>query len=86
MKCRVCACTDLFACPGGCSWWCAEICSACVETAEISLGIDGEDLVDVVEHQVARKGDAFPFFVAILRAEQGDVRGGDGIPFGSVKA
>jgi hypothetical protein len=33
-RCRVCGCTDDRACEGGCSWIEADLCSACVETAE----------------------------------------------------
>lgn len=28
-KCRVCGCTELTACPGGCSWIEQDLCSAC---------------------------------------------------------
>jgi hypothetical protein len=31
MACRVCGCSELDACPGGCSWVGPGICSACVE-------------------------------------------------------
>lgn len=27
--CRECGCTDRYACPGGCSWAAADLCSAC---------------------------------------------------------
>jgi hypothetical protein len=27
--CRVCGCTDLHACPGGCYWVAEDLCSAC---------------------------------------------------------
>lgn len=27
--CRVCACTDLASCPGGCSWVAPDLCSFC---------------------------------------------------------
>lgn len=29
-KCRVCGCTDIAACPGGCYWVEEDLCSACV--------------------------------------------------------
>lgn len=29
--CRVCGCSDVRACPGGCTWVAADLCSACVE-------------------------------------------------------
>lgn len=29
MRCEVCGCTDLHACPGGCSWVRPGLCSAC---------------------------------------------------------
>lgn len=28
-SCRVCGCTDEIACPGGCSWVSADLCSSC---------------------------------------------------------
>jgi len=28
-RCRKCGCTDMHACPGGCSWVDADLCSAC---------------------------------------------------------
>lgn len=28
--CRVCGCTDDWACPGGCAWVTADLCSACI--------------------------------------------------------
>ena len=28
-RCRVCGCTDRRACPGGCSWVEADLCSVC---------------------------------------------------------
>lgn len=31
-KCRVCGCTDFNACPGGCWWVEADLCSACADT------------------------------------------------------
>lgn len=33
MKCKFCSCTDARACPGGCSWFMPEVCSACAEAA-----------------------------------------------------
>jgi hypothetical protein len=30
-SCRVCGCTDEFACDGGCEWVEADLCSHCVE-------------------------------------------------------
>lgn len=30
-KCRVCGCTEMRACPGGCSWAAPNLCSRCVE-------------------------------------------------------
>jgi len=32
-KCRVCGCTDIQACPGGCYWVEDNLCSACAEMA-----------------------------------------------------
>jgi len=32
--CRVCGCTQERACPGGCYWVEADLCSACAETRE----------------------------------------------------
>jgi hypothetical protein len=32
--CRVCGCTDAQACPGGCSWAGADLCSACVSAPQ----------------------------------------------------
>lgn len=32
-RCRVCSCTDLQACPGGCSWVGADLCSSCATAA-----------------------------------------------------
>ncbi len=29
--CRVCGCTDSYACPGGCYWVDWDLCSACAE-------------------------------------------------------
>ena len=29
-RCRVCACTDCEACPGGCWWVEEDLCSSCV--------------------------------------------------------
>lgn len=31
--CRVCSCTDLQACPGGCSWAGPDLCSSCAAAA-----------------------------------------------------
>lgn len=33
-KCRVCGCTDERACPVGCSWIKADLCSVCAEFGE----------------------------------------------------
>jgi hypothetical protein len=33
-KCRVCGCTDISACPGGCYWVEDDLCSECVEVDE----------------------------------------------------
>lgn len=30
-KCRVCGCTDDYACPGGCYWVEPDLCSKCAE-------------------------------------------------------
>lgn len=32
-RCRVCGCTELQACPGGCSWAGADLCSSCAAAA-----------------------------------------------------
>lgn len=32
-RCRVCGCTDLCACEGGCSWVEPDLCSSCVDKA-----------------------------------------------------
>ncbi|MEY2161328.1 hypothetical protein [Rhodanobacter sp. FW106-PBR-LB-2-11] len=32
-SCRVCGCTESFACPGGCSWVEPDLCSACQSKA-----------------------------------------------------
>lgn len=29
-QCRVCGCTNAFACLGGCTWVAADLCSKCV--------------------------------------------------------
>ncbi len=34
-KCRICGCTDNCACPGGCYWVEEDLCSRCVEKAEM---------------------------------------------------
>ena len=34
--CRVCGCTDMHACEGGCSWVEDDLCSACVEPESLS--------------------------------------------------
>ena len=31
MKCRICGCDDMHACPGGCWWMAEELCSQCFE-------------------------------------------------------
>ena len=36
-RCRVCGCTGSTACPGGCYWAGADICSAC---ARVERGVD----------------------------------------------
>lgn len=41
-KCRVCGCTDIEACPGGCYWVEEDLCSECVETGE-EIEIEEED-------------------------------------------
>ena len=32
-RCRICGCTELQACPGGCSWVGADLCSSCAAAA-----------------------------------------------------
>lgn len=32
-RCRVCSCTELQACPGGCSWVGTDLCSSCATAA-----------------------------------------------------
>lgn len=35
-KCRICGCTDEHACPGGCFWVSANLCSQCgLDTAKL---------------------------------------------------
>lgn len=34
--CRVCGCTELNACPGGCCWVEEDLCSACVPEGEVA--------------------------------------------------
>ncbi len=46
-RCRVCSCTDLQACPGGCSWASADLCSSCAAAA----GADAESAMAVVVRQ-----------------------------------
>lgn len=51
--CRVCGCTDDRACPGGCYWVEADLCSVCVEdpidrarrisAEDLGWEMDGED-------------------------------------------
>lgn len=38
-KCRVCGCHDQQACPGGCWWVGADLCSACVKSAGNSITV-----------------------------------------------
>jgi hypothetical protein len=33
-RCRVCGCSDFFACKGGCSWVEEDLCSRCLEQME----------------------------------------------------
>lgn len=43
-KCRVCGCTDISACPGGCYWVEDDLCSECVEVdEEIEIEIEIEE-------------------------------------------
>lgn len=35
--CRACGCTDRYACPPGCGWVEADLCSACVPGVDLSL-------------------------------------------------
>ena len=35
-RCRVCACTELNACEGGCSWVAEDLCSRCVDPTAVS--------------------------------------------------
>ncbi|HGM6050898.1 TPA: helix-turn-helix domain-containing protein [Stenotrophomonas maltophilia] len=46
-RCRVCSCTDLQACPGGCSWVGADLCSSCATAA----GAGAEGTMAVVVRQ-----------------------------------
>jgi hypothetical protein len=34
VRCRVCGCTEIDACPVGCSWADGDLCSVCFEAAE----------------------------------------------------
>lgn len=47
--CRVCGCTDTHACPGGCWWVDADLCSACV-------GASGELPVSAAERLATEHG------------------------------
>lgn len=46
-RCRVCSCTDLQACPGGCSWVGPDLCSSCATAA----GAGAEGTMAVVARQ-----------------------------------
>ncbi|ENE2730594.1 TPA: helix-turn-helix domain-containing protein [Stenotrophomonas maltophilia] len=46
-RCRVCSCTDMQACPGGCSWAGPDLCSSCATAA----GAGAEGTMAVVAHQ-----------------------------------
>ncbi|PZS93767.1 helix-turn-helix domain-containing protein [Stenotrophomonas maltophilia] len=46
-RCRVCSCTDLQACPGGCSWAGPDLCSGCAAAA----GPNAESAMAVVARQ-----------------------------------
>lgn len=46
-RCRVCGCTEQQACPGGCSWAGADLCSSCAAAA----GPGAEDTMAVVVRQ-----------------------------------
>lgn len=35
VRCRVCGCTDVDACPNGCSWVEYDLCSVCAMAAEV---------------------------------------------------
>jgi hypothetical protein len=52
-SCRICGCTDLQACPGGCHWVAPDLCSACAldeeDTADLALPVD--DCVKPSGHQ-----------------------------------
>lgn len=58
-SCRLCGCTDSAACPGGCSWVEADLCSACCDRLATAARVEVADGVDAVafagdplEHQV----------------------------------
>lgn len=43
--CRVCGCTDLRACEGGCSWVTDDLCSRCAAETDIVADISIENMV-----------------------------------------
>lgn len=54
--CRVCGCTEQAACPGGCAWVEADLCSAC--RALLARGGEAELLRAYAEaHAGARRSD-----------------------------
>jgi len=46
-RCRICGCTELQACPGGCSWIDKDLCSSCAAAA----GVGAESAMAVVVRQ-----------------------------------
>lgn len=53
--CRACGCTETFACPDGCVWAEADLCSACVEDKEHVSWVVYAPGEDYPEHYIARR-------------------------------
>jgi hypothetical protein len=80
-SCRLCGCTDLKACRGGCVWVSDRLCSACLPSVEETL--DGLSLVagtehilraDIVRWTPDQRADAHAWAVALhLRASDNHV-------------
>lgn len=80
-RCRFCGCHEMAACPGGCSWTGAELCSACTPSAEETE--TALLLVGGTEHITSeaigawsndQRADAFAWAMAVhYRASDNDV-------------